>query len=41
MTLDIGLEEHPLDKSLLADVRERIGTFLMEQVITAGGNFFC
>jgi hypothetical protein len=26
---------------LLADVRERIGTFLMEQVITAGGNFFC
>jgi hypothetical protein len=24
---------------LLADVRERIATFLMEQVITAGGKF--
>jgi hypothetical protein len=36
----LGLEEHPLDKSLLADVCERISTFLMEQVITVGGNFF-
>jgi hypothetical protein len=35
----LGLDEHPLDKSLLADVRERIATFLMEQVITAGGKF--
>jgi hypothetical protein len=34
-----GLDEHPLDKSLRADVRERIATFLMEQVITAGGKF--
>jgi formamidopyrimidine-DNA glycosylase len=25
---------------LLADVHERIATFLMEQVITAGGNFY-
>jgi formamidopyrimidine-DNA glycosylase len=25
---------------LLADVRERIGTFLMEQVIIAGGKFY-
>jgi hypothetical protein len=36
----LGLEEHPLDKSLLADVRERIAKFLMEQVITAGGKFY-
>jgi hypothetical protein len=35
----LGLEEHPLDKSLLADVRGRIATFLMEQVITTGGKF--
>jgi hypothetical protein len=35
----LGLDEHPLDKSLLADVRERIATFLMEQVITTGGKF--
>jgi hypothetical protein len=35
----LGLDEHPLDKSLLADVRERIATFLMEQVITARGKF--
>jgi hypothetical protein len=26
----LGLEEHPLDKSLLADVHERIAKFLME-----------
>jgi hypothetical protein len=25
---------------LLADVRERVATFLTEHVITAGGNFF-
>jgi hypothetical protein len=25
---------------LLADVRERIATFLMEQVITTGGKFY-
>jgi hypothetical protein len=36
----LRLEEHPLDKSLSAYVRERIATFLKEQVITAGGNFF-
>jgi hypothetical protein len=36
----LGLDEHPLDKSLLADVRERIATFLMEQVITAGRKFY-
>jgi formamidopyrimidine-DNA glycosylase len=36
----LGLDEHPLDKSLLADVRERIATFLMEQVIIARGNFY-
>jgi formamidopyrimidine-DNA glycosylase len=35
----LGLDEHPLNKSLLA-VRERIATFLMEQVITAGGKFY-
>jgi hypothetical protein len=35
----LELDEHPLDKSLLVDVRERIATFLMEQVITAGGKF--
>jgi hypothetical protein len=35
----LGLDEHPLDKSLLEDVRERIATFLVEQVITAGGKF--
>jgi hypothetical protein len=35
----LGLDEHPLDKSLLADVRERIATFLMEQVIIAGEKF--
>jgi hypothetical protein len=35
----LGLDEHPLDKSLLADVRERIATFLMEHVITVGGKF--
>jgi hypothetical protein len=35
----LGLDEHPLDKSLLADVRERIATFLMEQVITTGRKF--
>jgi hypothetical protein len=35
----LGLDEHPLDISLLADVSERIATFLMEQVITAGGKF--
>jgi hypothetical protein len=33
------LDEHPLDKSLLPDVRERIATFLMEQLITAEGKF--
>jgi hypothetical protein len=36
----LGLDEHPLDKSLLADVRERIATFLMKHVITAGGKFY-
>jgi hypothetical protein len=36
----LGLDEHPLDKSLLADVRDRIATFLMEQVITAGEKFY-
>jgi hypothetical protein len=36
----LGLEEHPLDKSLLVDVRERIVKILMEQVITAGGKFY-
>jgi hypothetical protein len=36
----LGLEEHPLNKSLLSDVRETIATFLIEHVITAGGNFF-
>jgi hypothetical protein len=35
----LGLDEHPLDKSLLADVREIIVTFLMEKVITAEGKF--
>jgi hypothetical protein len=37
---ELGLDEHPLDKSLLADVRETIVTFLMEQVITARGKFY-
>jgi hypothetical protein len=37
--LSLGLDEHPLDKSLLVDVHERIATFLMEQVITAEGKF--
>jgi hypothetical protein len=36
----LGLDEHPLDKSLLVDVRERIATFLMERVITTGGKFY-
>jgi formamidopyrimidine-DNA glycosylase len=36
----LGLDERPLDKSLLADVRERIATFLMEQVIIVGGKFY-
>jgi hypothetical protein len=36
----LGLDERPLDKSLLADVRERIATFFMEQVITARGKFY-
>jgi hypothetical protein len=36
----IRLHEHPLDKSLLADVRDRVATFIMEQVITAGGKFY-
>jgi hypothetical protein len=36
----LGLDEHPLDKSLLVDVRERIATFLMERVSTAGGKFY-
>jgi hypothetical protein len=35
----LGLDEHPLDKSLLADVCERIATILVEQVITARGKF--
>jgi hypothetical protein len=35
----LGVEKHPLNKSLLADVRERITKFLMEPVIKAGGNF--
>jgi hypothetical protein len=35
----LGLDGHPLDKSLLVDVRERISTFLVEQVITVGGKF--
>jgi hypothetical protein len=35
----LGLDEHPLDKSLPVDIRERIATFLMKQVITAGGKF--
>jgi sugar lactone lactonase YvrE len=35
----LGLDERPLDKSLLADVRERIATFLVEHVIIAGGKF--
>jgi hypothetical protein len=29
-----------LSKKLLADVRERVATFPMEQVITAGGKFY-
>jgi hypothetical protein len=33
-------KEYPLDKSLLADVRERIAKFLMEQVNIAGGKFY-
>jgi hypothetical protein len=32
-------DEHPLEKSLLADVRERIATFLRERVITTRGKF--
>jgi formamidopyrimidine-DNA glycosylase len=36
----LGLDEHPLDKSFLAHVHESIATFLMEQVITAGGKFY-
>jgi hypothetical protein len=36
----LGPEEHPLDKSLLLDVRERIAKFLMEHVITARGKFY-
>jgi hypothetical protein len=36
----LGLDERPLDKSLLVDVRERIDTFLMEQMITAEGKFY-
>jgi formamidopyrimidine-DNA glycosylase len=36
----LGLDEHPLDKSFLEHVHERIATFLMEQVITAGGKFY-
>jgi hypothetical protein len=35
----LGLDEHPLDKSTLVYVRERIATFLMEQVITMGEQF--
>jgi hypothetical protein len=35
--LEIRVDENPLDKSLLADVPERIATFLMKQVTTAGG----
>jgi hypothetical protein len=38
-TQTLGLDERPLDKSLLADVRERIATFQMEHVIIAGGKF--
>jgi formamidopyrimidine-DNA glycosylase len=36
----LGLDEHPLEKSLLADVHEWIATFLMEQMIIAGGKFY-
>jgi hypothetical protein len=35
----LGLDEHPLEKSKLVNVCERIATFLVEQVITAGGKF--
>jgi hypothetical protein len=35
----LGIDEHPLNKSLPADVRERVATFLMEQVIIVGGKF--
>jgi hypothetical protein len=35
----LGLDEHPLHKSLLIDVRETIATFHMEYLITVGGNF--
>jgi hypothetical protein len=35
----LGLDEQPLDKSKLVNVRERIAKFLVEQVITAGWKF--
>jgi hypothetical protein len=35
----LGLDEHPRDKSKLVNVRDRISTFLMEQVITVRGKF--
>jgi hypothetical protein len=35
----LGLDKHPLDKSKLVNFRERIATFLVEQVITAEGKF--
>jgi hypothetical protein len=35
----LGLDEHPLNISLLANVHERIATFHMEQVIAARGKF--
>jgi hypothetical protein len=35
----LGLNEHPFYKSLLVNVRERIATFVVEQVIIAGGKF--
>jgi hypothetical protein len=37
--LEIRVDEHPLDKLTLVYVRERIATFLMEQVITVEGKF--
>jgi hypothetical protein len=33
------LDEHPLHKSMLVYVRDRIATFLLEQVIAVRGKF--
>jgi hypothetical protein len=35
----LRLDEHPLHKSTLVYVRDRIATFLMEEVITVRGKF--